>query len=164
MRVFRMFGLTYEYRLKPFRGQLALCVTQRLAKRAICPRPVSVGCELGYSNSQVIEQVTMVPIHHSRSNLPLIFDFESISDEVRAEPKTFRNTPLGKELDVDLFQAFMGLWYEWEVPLILEEHGLLTESEFDAIIENTSEDAERLLSGYVKRAYFDYRKAAKFLH
>ena len=59
----------------------------------------------------------------------------------------------------------MGLWCEWEVPLILEEHGLLTESEFDAIIECASEaDAETLLSGYVKRAYFDYRKAAKFLH
>ena len=76
-----------------------------------------------------------------------------------------RITPLGKELDVDLFQAFMGLWVEWEVPLILEEYGLLNESEFDAIIECTSEaDAERLLTGYVKRAYFDYRKAAKFLH
>jgi hypothetical protein len=59
----------------------------------------------------------------------------------------------------------MGLWCEWEVPLILEEHGLLTESEFEAIIECTSEaNAELLLSGYVKRAYFDYRKAAKFLH
>jgi len=86
-------------------------------------------------------------------------------EQVRAEPQTWRITPLGKELDVDLFQAFMGLWYEWEVPLILEEHGLLNESEFDAIIECTSEaDAERLLTGYVKRAYFDYRKAAKFLH
>jgi hypothetical protein len=86
-------------------------------------------------------------------------------EQVRDEPPTWRNTPLGNELDVGLFQVFMGLWCEWEVPLILEEHGLLTESEFDAIIECTSEaNAELLLSGYVKRAYFDYRKAAKFLH
>jgi hypothetical protein len=86
-------------------------------------------------------------------------------EQVRDEPPTWRNTPLGNELDVDLFQVFMGLWCEWEVPLILEEYGLLTESEFDAIIECTSEaDAETLLSEYVKRAYFDYRKAAKFLH
>jgi hypothetical protein len=57
------------------------------------------------------------------------------------------------------------LWCEWEVLLILEEYGLLTESEFDAIIGCTSEvDAETLLSEYVKRAYFDYRKAAKFSH
>jgi hypothetical protein len=84
-------------------------------------------------------------------------------EQVRDEPLTWRITPLGKELDVDLFRAFMGLWYEWEVPLILEEYGLINESEFNAIIECTSEaDAERLLSGYVKRAYFDYRKASKF--
>ena len=86
-------------------------------------------------------------------------------EQVRAEPQTWRITPLGKELDVDLFQAFMGLWYEWEVPLILEEYGFMNESEFDAIIECTSgADAERLLSGYVKRAYFDYRKASELLH
>jgi hypothetical protein len=85
-------------------------------------------------------------------------------EQVRVEPQTCRITPLGKELDVDLFQAFMGLWCEWEVPLILEEYGFMNESEFDAIIECTSDaDAERRLSGYVKRAYFDYRKA-KFLH
>ena len=72
---------------------------------------------------------------------------------------------MGKELNVDLFQVFIGLWDEWEVPLIQEEYGLLNESEFDAIIECTSDaDAERLLSGNVKRAYFDYRKATKFLH
>jgi len=86
-------------------------------------------------------------------------------EQVRAEPQTWRITPLGKELDVDLFQAFMGLWVEWEVPLILEEYGLLNESEFDAIFECTSEaNAEGLLIGYVRRAYFIYRKATKFLH
>jgi len=74
-------------------------------------------------------------------------------------------TPLGKELDVELFEVFMGIIYKWDVPFTLEEYGLLDESEFGAIDECTSEaDAERLLSGYVKRAYFDYRKAAKFLH
>jgi len=72
---------------------------------------------------------------------------------------------LGKELNVQLFQVFIGLWDEWEVPLILEEYGLLNESEFDAVIECPSEaNAEGLLSGYVKRAYFIYRKATKFLH
>jgi hypothetical protein len=86
-------------------------------------------------------------------------------EQVRDEPPTWRNTSLGNELDVDLFQVFMGLWCEWEVPLILEEHGLLTESEFDAILERMDDaNPERVLSGYVKRAYFDYRKAAKFLH
>ena len=88
-------------------------------------------------------------------------------EQVRNESLAWQITPLGKELDVDLFQVFMGIVYEWDVPFILEEHGLLDESEFDAIfdVECTSEaNSERLLSGYVKRAYFDYRKAAKFLH
>jgi hypothetical protein len=84
---------------------------------------------------------------------------------VSVQPQTWRATPLGKELDVDLFQVFMGIICEWDVPLILEEYGLLSESEFGAITESTSEaDAETLLGGYVKRAYFVYRKATKFLH
>jgi hypothetical protein len=86
-------------------------------------------------------------------------------EQVCVERETWRNTPLGKELDIDLFQVFMGHWDEWEVPIILEEYGLLDESEFAAILECMTEaNAERVLSGYVKRAYFDYRKAAKFLH
>jgi hypothetical protein len=85
-------------------------------------------------------------------------------EEVSVEPQTWRITPLGKELHVELFQVFMGVIHEWDVPLILEEYGLIDESEFDAICGCTSEaDAESLLEGYVKRAYLDYRKA-KFLH
>jgi hypothetical protein len=83
-------------------------------------------------------------------------------EQDRDEPLTWRITPLGKELNVELFQVFMGVWHEWDVPLILEEYGLLSESEFDAICESEA-DAESLLSGYVKRAYFDYRNG-KFLH
>jgi hypothetical protein len=61
--------------------------------------------------------------------------------------------------------VFLGLWDEWEVPFILEKYRLIDESEAHAIWEHMSEaNAERVLSGYVKRAYFDYRKAAKFLH
>jgi hypothetical protein len=66
-------------------------------------------------------------------------------EQVCVEPQTWRNTLLGKELDVDLSQVFIGLWDEWEVTLIPEEYGLLNESELDAIIECTSEaNAERL--------------------
>jgi hypothetical protein len=86
-------------------------------------------------------------------------------EQVCVEPQTWRNTPLGKELDVDLFQVFMGHFGEWDVPFILEEYRLLDRSEADDIYERMTEaNAERVLSGYVKRAYFDYRKAAKFLH
>jgi hypothetical protein len=74
-------------------------------------------------------------------------------EEVGVEPRTWRTTPLGHELHLDLFQAFMGVINEIEVPLILEEYGLIDESEFDAFCLGTSEvDAESLLEGYVKRA------------
>jgi hypothetical protein len=105
------------------------------------------------------------------SGQPRIADEETISayhqkliemgllEQDRAEPQTWRITPLGNELDVDLFYVFLGILCEWDVPITLEEHGLINESEFNAIIECTSDaDAERLLDGYVKRAYFDYRK------
>jgi hypothetical protein len=86
-------------------------------------------------------------------------------EQVCVEPRTWQITPLGRELDVDLFHVFMGIICEWDMPIILEKYGLLNGSEFDAIIECTPEaDAETLLSESVKRAYFDYRKAAKFLH
>ena len=86
-------------------------------------------------------------------------------EQICDDPQTWRNTPLGKELDVDLFKVFMGHWAEWEVPFILEQYCLIDRSEADDIWERMSDaNAERLLSGYVKRAYFVYRKANKFLH
>ena len=84
-------------------------------------------------------------------------------EQVRVEPSTWQYTPLGKELDVELFKVFMGVVWEWDMPITLEHYGLLSESEFDATCESEA-DAEPLLSGYVKRAYFVYRKATKFLH
>jgi hypothetical protein len=43
---------------------------------------------------------------------------------VCVEPQTWRMTPLGKELDVKLFEVFMGVFDEWEVPMILEHYRL----------------------------------------
>jgi hypothetical protein len=130
------------------------------------------------NKAEIIAELENMVVARLFSGQPWLADSETCSayhrrlikmglvEEVRAESPTWPYTPLGKELNVELFEVFMGLWGElWDVPFILEEYGLLSESEFDAIGECTSEaDAERLLSGYVKRAYFDYRKAAKFLH
>jgi hypothetical protein len=86
-------------------------------------------------------------------------------ERVCVEPLTWQTSPLGKEVDVELFEVFMGLFDEWEVPIILEQYRLIDESEADAICARMSKDnAESVLRGYVKRAYFDYRKASKFLH
>jgi hypothetical protein len=79
---------------------------------------------------------------------------------------TSRITNLGKELNVDLFEAFMRLFDEWEVPYILEDHGLIDEWESDSISARMvrKADPEVVLVGVVRRAYLDYGKASKFLH
>src|SRR6478752_5024789 len=60
-------------------------------------------------------------------------------EQICDEPQTWQNTPLGKELDLDLFLVFMGHWDECDIPSLLKEYGLIDESEFDAILECTSE-------------------------
>ena len=84
----------------------------------------------------------------------------------QVSPDTWRNTPLGKELDIDLFEAFMGLFDMWEVPYILEDHHLIDEWESDCICARMSRkpDPESVLAGVVRRAYLHYRKASKLLH
>ena len=57
---------------------------------------------------------------------------------VEPETETWRNSPLGRELDVELFEVFMGLFDEWEVPNILEHYRLIDESEVDVICERMS--------------------------
>jgi hypothetical protein len=52
----------------------------------------------------------------------------------RISSDTWRNTPLGRELNVDLFEAFMGLWDAWEVPWILEDHRFIDEIEVDRLL------------------------------
>ena len=84
---------------------------------------------------------------------------------VSVEPQIWRATPLGKELDVDLFKVFMGIIYEWDVVTILEDYRLIDKAEAYAMYARMEKgDAESVVIGYVKRAYFDYRKATKFLH
>ena len=84
----------------------------------------------------------------------------------RTSSNIWRNTPLGKELDSDLFQAFMGIFDMWEVPYVLEDHHLIDESESHGICARMSRkaDPELVLVEVVRRAYRDYGKASKFLH
>jgi hypothetical protein len=70
--------------------------------------------------------------------------------------------PLGEELDVELFRVFLGMIEEWEVPMILERYRLIEADAIYSCMEKA--EASAVLGGYLKRAYFDYRKATKFLH
>jgi hypothetical protein len=109
------------------------------------------------SRHWLADRETIWAVHQKLIKMGLV---EQISSD------TWRNTPLGKELDVDLFEVFMGLFHEWEVPYILEDHGLVDEWESDTICARMSRKAnpEVVLVGFLRRAYLDYGKASKFLH
>jgi hypothetical protein len=56
---------------------------------------------------------------------------------------TSRDTALGKEVNLSLQMAFMGLWEPWDMIYVLEEHRLLDEDEVDHLcylLERSEED------------------------
>jgi hypothetical protein len=48
-----------------------------------------------------------------------------LQERIPGEKETSRSTPLGRELHSDLLMVFLGLWDEWEVPMILEDYGVI---------------------------------------
>ncbi len=51
------------------------------------------------------------------------------------------------------------------MPGILQQYGFISRSEERVLYERINKgDANSVLIGYVKRAYFKYRNAGKFLH
>jgi hypothetical protein len=79
-------------------------------------------------------------------------------EEVPGQADTWRNTPLGSELHLDLLQVFMGFWDKWDIPTILERYGLIEEQEVDDLWWVLDVDAgwERTLKDYVRRAYLAF--------
>jgi hypothetical protein len=73
-----------------------------------------------------------------------------------SSPGTTRCTDLGKDLNLHLFMAFVGAWDLCEVPWILETNGYLEETETDAIEWISPQILERVIRGYVLRAYFKF--------
>ena len=65
-------------------------------------------CEPG-----LVDEETVSALNRKLIQLGLI-------EQVREEPLTWRYTPLGKELGIELFELFMGISHEWDVPMILE--------------------------------------------
>ena len=84
----------------------------------------------------------------------------------RISSDTWQTTPLGRELDVDLFEVFIGVIDEWDALSILEEYDLIDEWDFDSLYARMSRKAnpEVVLVGAVREAYLDYGKASRFLH
>ena len=81
-----------------------------------------------------------------------------LQEKVPGEAETTRNTRLGNELNLSLIMVFLGLWAEEEMPLILEENGLMDDCELDRVWDLLEDgaDPEFVLRPYVEKAYFAY--------
>ena len=70
---------------------------------------------------------------------------------------SIRATPLGKELDWDLMGVFLGFFCEFEMPIILEKHGLIDEMEAERLLEvSDTENAEQILRPIIQKAFLNY--------
>ena len=87
-----------------------------------------------------------------------------LQEPVPGKLNTWRATPLGNELNIDLMEVFMGLWAPSEVPFILKQNDLVSEDEafevYRRVIEGEehgmAEDLELILLPLVRHAFFRY--------
>ena len=81
-----------------------------------------------------------------------------LQERVPGDILTTRSTSLGIELELDLVMVFVGLWDEWEMPIILERYGLIDETDESRIYDllETCSDPEQLLRPIVRKAYRDH--------
>ena len=81
-----------------------------------------------------------------------------LQESVPGDDRARRNTALGNELQLDLVMVFIGLWVEWEMPMILEDHGLIDEIDTSRLFDllETCSDPEYLLRPIVRKAYRDH--------
>jgi hypothetical protein len=89
-----------------------------------------------------------------------------LEERVPGTSNTWRNTPLGRELHFDLLMVFLGLWDEWEIPGILEDHGLIDDLEAQHMQDllQAGRDPELALKKYVRGAYLKYYWTTKLLN
>jgi hypothetical protein len=74
---------------------------------------------------------------------------------------TWRNTPLGNELQLDILEAFLGFRDEYELCEVLEHYGLINEDDVHYLWlelegtgqERTSTEGLQTLKEWVRRAY-----------
>ncbi len=62
--------------------------------------------------------------------------------------------------------VFMGLWDQWEIPMILEDHGLIDDLEAEHMQDllQAGRDPELALKEYVREAYLKYYKTTKLVN
>ena len=94
----------------------------------------------------------------SASRLHTTLSQMGLLERVAGQADTWRNTPLGKELHIDLLEVFMGFWDEWEIPTILQRYGLIEEREAHRLWRVLKAGAgwERTFKDSVRRAYLSF--------
>jgi hypothetical protein len=83
---------------------------------------------------------------------------------VEEDGRYIRFTALGKELNIDLQQVFMGLWEPWDAIHVLEQHDLLSADEIDSLVDLLEVGEERfepIFKTLVQQAYRDYYGATR---
>ncbi len=142
-------------------GRQALCSSRRCPQMSKAEIVVELEAMVSYRlfgcHSWLADQPTSSAMHDKLMKIGLL---EHISSN------TWKTTPLGNELDIEVLLVFMGVFGVSDVPFVLEHYGLIDEQELGGLLECMSTDAnpEFVLFGYVRRAYFDYHKTSKFLH
>jgi hypothetical protein len=84
-----------------------------------------------------------------------------LTEAVPDQPNTERLTDLGRELNIDLMQVFMGFWDPYDAALTLEEYDLISEDEIlelEMRLEERleEEDVVAVLLPLVRRAFFQH--------
>ena len=90
-----------------------------------------------------------------------------LSEKAPGEVETSRTTALGKECQLDLMLVFLGRWCHWEIPLILEEYGLIDEAKFELICERLAaneDDPEAVLLPFIRAAYMEFFNPSRRLN
>jgi hypothetical protein len=77
-----------------------------------------------------------------------------LTENVPGKSQQFRDTELGEALKIRLLSVFMGIWDEFDVPMVLEREGLIESA--DEIYAIETDDLEALLKPIVQQAYLDF--------
>ncbi len=89
-----------------------------------------------------------------------------LDEQVLGWPGAARSTNFGKEQHLDLVMVFMGLWDACEVPIILEDYGLIDDLECDKIYDQLEAgvDPEHVMLRIVRQAYLEFYNSSQILN
>ena len=88
-----------------------------------------------------------------------------LDEQVPGDTESWLTTALGREHRLDLIDVFTGMLEEWEMASILEEHGLIDQSEREFIYDQLEADPDTkgVTLPFVRKAYFEYYNPSKYL-